>query len=202
MPNIEFTSTIYISFLIILFFTSSLKQLEIRFNEAFAGNIYFVGLKEIEFINYVYSRPKLPTWIHFIFILDWLIVLILLILNWKITIIVLIIKWLITFVPLLETFGNILLLPFQKRYPKDVSDEHFKIAVAIRQLDDCPTENKEAFDFYYENIQSLIEKIEGNDEDFYKIKSALHYLNADKPLTIENAWEYCQQRNKNYKYSL
>ncbi len=136
MYNFELTSPIYLILLIIYFATPSLKQLEIRFNKA------YVGLADAEMIRYVYRRPKLPNWIHFIFILDWLIAITLFVLSWKVALVILLIKFVLSFLPILETFGNFLLLPFQPKFPEGVSDEQSDVASEMRIWADTPTESK------------------------------------------------------------
>ncbi|CAN5189861.1 hypothetical protein BH20ACI1_BH20ACI1_15810 [soil metagenome] len=188
MYNFELTSPIYLILLIIYFATSSLKQLEIRFNKA------YVGLADAEMIKYVYRRPKLPNWIHFIFILDWLIAITLFVLNWQVALVILLIKFVLSFLPILETFGNILLLPFQPKFPEGVSDEHLDIASEIRIWADTPTESKNwntKYDVILEKLRNLGFK---DDNDKFRILDALNYLRVDEFTKLEATNLYHQEK--------
>ncbi len=61
------------------------------------------------------DQPMLPAWTTVFHWAQWAIFLVLLYLNWKYALVLFVIKFVLKVLPVLETIGNILMLPFKPR---------------------------------------------------------------------------------------
>lgn len=173
MPYFEFTSPIYLAFLVIYFITSSIKMFDVRLEQAKRG---MMG-REVQ--EAILAEPPTPFWVNFIYWLDWLIGIILFILNWKITIFVWIIRFILKVIPILETFGNIFMRPFRPKLPEGVSSEHIAVANAIKSWQDTPTDDKQ-WDKRYNRTLEKLKELGFKDNDENAILKALDILGADE----------------------
>src|SRR5258708_39940542 len=112
-------SPLYLGLLFAYFVTSSLTVFDIRMSQAKMG---MFGKETAEAIN---SGPQVPSWIAYIFWLDWIICLTLIILNWKIAIFVFIARFILKWLSVLETTGNMIMRPFRPKLPVRETDEPF-----------------------------------------------------------------------------
>ncbi len=81
-----------------------------------------LGMFGQETAEAIQSGPPVPSWIAYIFWLDWIVCLSLFILNWKITIIVWVVRFILKWLSVLETAGNMMMRPFRPKPHDDVTD--------------------------------------------------------------------------------
>ena len=62
------------------------------------------------------NEAMLPTWVGALVWFHWLVGLSIILLNWKYAIVVFVIKFILSVLPVLETIGNILMLPFRHKH--------------------------------------------------------------------------------------
>ena len=60
------------------------------------------------------DHPNLPSWVIVFHALDWLILIAFLVLNWRVALLVWAVLFVLKVLPVLETIGNILMVPFKK----------------------------------------------------------------------------------------
>jgi hypothetical protein len=100
MLNYEWNSSVYITTLIIYFFSSSIQIFDIRLMQARRMGQDF---------------GELPGWTVVFHWIVWLSFTAMLVMNWKAALTAFVVRFVLKVLPVLETIGNILMAPFKPK---------------------------------------------------------------------------------------
>ena len=70
------------------------------------------------------DHPELPKWTRSFHMIEWVLRIILLILNWKFALAYFVLLFILKVVPVLETIGNILMVPFKPRDSRKLRQQY------------------------------------------------------------------------------